>query len=109
MATVAFFPSPMTGHVNPFLGIGRELADAGHRVVWYLPEEYRPAVTLAGGELRPYTLVRQRHHRPGDDAMTRFALVPMWLTAECRQVLPRIVDDVRDLAPDVIVYDMLCV
>jgi MGT family glycosyltransferase len=109
MATVAFLPSPMTGHVNPFLGIGKELADAGHRVVWYLPEDHRRAVTVAGGELRSYTLVRHRPHRPGDDAMTRFARVPMWLTAECRQVLPQIADDVRALAPDVIVYDMLCV
>ncbi len=109
MATFAFFPSPITGAINPFLGLGHDLTALGHRVVFYLPEGYRDTVGAVGAELRTYRLERARPHRPGDDAVTRFAHTPMWLTAECRQVLPQIEPDVRALAPDVIVYHMLCV
>src|SRR6266545_1076904 len=109
MATFAFFPSPITGAINPFLGLGHDLTALGHRVVFYLPEGYRDTVGAVGAELRTYRLERARPHRPGDDAVTRFAHTPMWLTAECRQVLPQIEPDVRALATDVIVYHMICV
>ncbi len=109
MTTFAFFPSPLIGHVNPTIGIARELVARGHSVTFHLPEDYRTQVGTVGAGLAPYGLETPDHLCGFTDPVTRFAMVPLWLTAECVNVLPHVLDRLAVSRPDVIVYDMLCV
>jgi len=53
---ILFLGFPAQGHVNPSLGLVRELARRGHRVTCLLTEAYREKVQAAGGVLKPYPL-----------------------------------------------------
>ncbi len=54
MAKYAFFSAPAHGHVNPTLALAQELVARGEQVIYYLTEEFRPAVEATGATLRPY-------------------------------------------------------
>lgn len=53
---ILFISLPVHGHVNPSLGLVRELVRRGHRVSYILTESYRDKVEAAGGVLLPYLL-----------------------------------------------------
>jgi NDP-glycosyltransferase len=54
MATYAVFCTPGYGHVNPTLALAQELVARGQRVIYYLPEDFRPAVEATGAVFRLY-------------------------------------------------------
>ncbi len=54
MATYAVFCTPGYGHVNPTLALAQELVACGERVIYYLPEDFRPAVEATGAVFRLY-------------------------------------------------------
>jgi MGT family glycosyltransferase len=47
----AFVVPPLTGHVNPTLGLGAELLSRGHDVAWISPDDSLADSLPAGGEL----------------------------------------------------------
>src|SRR5438093_10158656 len=55
MATYAVFCTPGYGHVNPTLALAQELVARGEQVIYYLTEEFRPAVEATGATFRPYS------------------------------------------------------
>lgn len=109
VSTYAFLVAPLHGHVNPTLPVARELMDRGHRVVYWLPEEFRGPVASTGAAFLPYEPSPTSGWLQADDPLRRFAMIPVWLAAESVDVLPQVLDGVRAERPDVVVYDVLCV
>jgi hypothetical protein len=54
MATYAFFNIPAYGHVNPTLAIVQELVRRGHKVSYYLTEDFREVIQATGATFQPY-------------------------------------------------------
>ena len=48
MSTIVFFCIPAYGHTNPTLGVVRELAARGHKVVYYSYDTMRKPIEAAG-------------------------------------------------------------
>jgi MGT family glycosyltransferase len=57
MARAFFFGTPAHGHVNPTLGVVRELIARGETVVYFATEEFRAKIEAAGAEFRGYESV----------------------------------------------------
>ncbi len=109
---VLFTVPPLTGHVNPTVAVGAELAARGHEIAWagptsvltrLLPAQARilPAGEEAGGG---YTALHARWRDLRGVAALRFlweeALVPLG-----RAMVPGVADAVRAFEPDVLVAD----
>ncbi len=56
MARVLVVITPAEGHVNPSLGLVKQLTDNGEEVVYVCTEEYRSRIEQTGAELRTYPL-----------------------------------------------------
>jgi MGT family glycosyltransferase len=90
MATYAFCNIPAWGHVNPTLAVAEELVRRGHNVSYYLTEEFRETIQATGATFEPYEAVE-------GGGGPRFSTVP-----------PAVIDRLRTLSPDVILYDFMC-
>ncbi|TWH70704.1 4-hydroxybenzoate 3-monooxygenase [Micromonospora olivasterospora] len=111
MTQLAFLIAPMHGHVNPTLPVARELVARGHRVIYWLTAQFRDAVAATGAEFREIRTPPPDPRLPADtDPLVTLALIPARLAAAAVEVLPGVLDGVRELGPDtVVVYDQLCV
>ncbi|MGF9905692.1 macrolide family glycosyltransferase [Brevibacillus porteri] len=59
MARVLYVTIPAEGHVNPTLGLVRQLVDNGEEVVYMCSEEYRDRLAQTGAQFRAYQLDEQ--------------------------------------------------
>ncbi|HEV3485884.1 MAG TPA: nucleotide disphospho-sugar-binding domain-containing protein, partial [Vicinamibacterales bacterium] len=62
MSRFLFATFPVTGHVNPGLGVARELVVRGHDVRWYSTPRFRRAIENIGARWVPF-----RHALPVDE------------------------------------------
>lgn len=106
MARYVFFNIPGYGHVNPTLAVVQELVRRGHRVSYYLTEEFRAEIEATGATFQPYELKRTNSIVDAAKASPRLGL--LFLLEDKDTVPPQIIERVRDEQPDVIVYDFMC-
>ncbi|MGG4455722.1 macrolide family glycosyltransferase [Brevibacillus porteri] len=59
MARVLYVTIPADGHVNPTLGLVKQLVDNGEEVVYMCSEEYRDRLAQTGAQFRAYELEEQ--------------------------------------------------
>lgn len=59
MARVLYVTIPAEGHVNPTLGLVKQLVDNGEEVVYMCSEEYRARLAQTGAQFRAYQLDEQ--------------------------------------------------
>lgn len=64
MSTIVFFCIPAYGHTNPTLGVVRELAARGHKVVYYSYDTMRKPIEAAARRLSPATLTTRSNAFP---------------------------------------------
>ena len=100
-----FAVAPLRGHVNPTMGVARELASRGHEVDFYLPASH-PDAKPSGVTVRHY--FQTPPTLPADPAL-RFAEMPLAATRDAVEVLPQVLPRLERHPPDVMVYDALCV
>lgn len=111
MATYAFFNIPAYGHVNPTLAIVQELVRRGHKVSYYLTEDFRDVVQATGAIFQPYEskIKEMRAVSPAANGTGKPLQVgPTFIFEDKQFVPPQIIDRVRAEQPDVIVYDFMC-
>jgi MGT family glycosyltransferase len=111
MATCAFFNLPARGHLNPTVPVVKELVRRGTHVHYFMNEEYRKPIELAGGTFHPLPALNrlggastQRGLAPDDKQV---ALMPFAMAYQAPQVIPQLVEALRALAPDCLVYNTL--
>lgn len=68
MARVLYATIPAEGHVNPTIGLVKQLVDNGEEVVYMCSEQYRSRLARTGAQFRPYqmdeTVFRQLGFNP---------------------------------------------
>ncbi|RSS68927.1 glycosyltransferase [Streptomyces sp. WAC06614] len=107
-----FVVPPLTGHVNPTVAVGAELAARGHEVAWAGPAEVLTGLLPERSHVLPagertgdgYGRLHERWRDLRGVAALRFlweeALVPL-----ARAMLPGVLDAVREFRPDLVVAD----
>jgi MGT family glycosyltransferase len=100
MARVLFLNLPMYGHVVPTLDVVRELVDRGEEVVYYLTDDFEEAISATGATFQRYESTLKDWRPQG-----RFSRL---LAEECVAVIPQVIERVRDMQPDYIIYEANC-
>lgn len=106
MSTAVVLNLPEHGHMNATYPVVAELARRGERVVYYATEPYRASVEAAGAEYRSYgdaEAFRPPAHTGG------LYSVMAWEIGLAETLLPRLVEELRELAPDYLLIDSMCV
>ena len=109
MSKIAIINLGAHGHVNPTLTMTQELVKRGHQVHYFLTEEFAAAVQVTGAVLGPYESDFGNHVPPADKVVEVMPTFPLRLLSEAAATMRQIFDRVRDLRPDVILYDPMCV
>lgn len=106
MSTYVFFNVSAYGHMNPTLPIVAELSRRGHKIYYFTGELWADAVQEAGGipVILPGTLRNQHTTAPGDKEI---ALLPFLMALELPPIVPEIVDRLKRIQPDCIVFNTL--
>jgi MGT family glycosyltransferase len=97
-----FYSVKGTGHVNPTLPLVRALVARGHDVTYTLTPEWKERIEAMGA--------RYRNTGEGDTPFTTAAYHPNGmflreLLPAAAAVVPRLLEQARELGPDLIVYD----
>lgn len=108
MPGAVFFNVPAHGHINPSLPLVEELTRRGHEITYFTTASYRERVEKAGASVEIYDGVQDDYFESqnlnGSDP-TRAARELMKTT---RSLLPDLLERVRQLSPDYILYDCMC-
>jgi MGT family glycosyltransferase len=111
MSGFAFFNLPALGHLNPTLPVVKELVTGGAIVHYFVGEKYRQLVESVGGRFNSLPpLERLGNQRMGDSAAPddrQLALLPFAMAYQAREVVPSLVERLRLLNPDCLVYNTL--
>jgi MGT family glycosyltransferase len=110
--------SPLTGHLNPLLGVGRILVEAGHRVTVLSGPQLESRITAIGGSFRGFSAAADLNRRqPASVAAELKALPPgvqrLRVAIERRfiETIPGQRDDIlqvlQEYTADVIVADSM--
>lgn len=103
---VAVFVFADFGHVNPTLGLTRELVARGHRVTYVVDHRYTELVERAGARTVGYTSRRGAFGKVPDPSAERLAAEGYELLVETMEtVCPRAVAALASDVPDVVLYD----
>ncbi|QFY13404.1 oleandomycin glycosyltransferase [Nonomuraea phyllanthi] len=104
MSTIAFLNVPMHGHINPTLPVVAELVRRGHAVTYHISPAFADEIQATGATVF-------RHPETGrplaDPPMP--ATVLAGITRAAVDLLPRVLRELRDIRPDLIVHDSACV
>jgi UDP:flavonoid glycosyltransferase YjiC (YdhE family) len=111
MTTFAFFNLPARGHLNPTLPIVKQLVSEGATVHYFVGEEYRELVERAGSRFHSLpTLKRlgnEEEQKPSAPDDRQIALMPFAMVYQAPHVVPQLIEALRPLHPDCLVYNTL--
>jgi MGT family glycosyltransferase len=101
MGTAYFFNLPYHGHINPCLPLIQALTRRGERVIFYGPDEFRPATEASGATFRAFNY---KEERQGCGLM----VLGEWQIRVTEECLGQLVADAHRDAPDYLVVDYAC-
>ena len=111
MLTFAFFNLPARGHLNPTLPVVKELVAGGATVHYCVDEKYRKLVESVGGKFNLLPSLNRLGQRKAGDSSgpddRQIALMPFAMAYQAKQVVPDLVEALRALNPDCLVYNTL--
>lgn len=108
MGKIVFFNLPgATGHINPTVGLVKQLVSYGENIIYYAGEESRQQFENLGVEFRSYERWFHYNHNAetGVDIL-KMAFAEIDMTLACIEPLLEIT---RQDNPDCIIYDPCCV
>ncbi|MBO9731486.1 MAG: hypothetical protein J7623_22790 [Chitinophaga sp.] len=106
MPTYVFFNVSAYGHVNPTLPIVTALCKRGHTVYYFIGESFADTVQQAGAIPVIFSeMPRSQHATPPGDK--EIALLPLLMARESPRVVPEIVDKLKSIRPDRIIFNTM--
>lgn len=106
MSKALFFMVPTSGHVNPSLPLTSELVSRDEQIICYLTEGYRAKVEATGAEFRVYSSIDDNYFDGLDGSNP--PNTAQRLAATSLEILPELVQIVRQEQPDYILFDSMC-
>lgn len=103
MSTIAFLNVPMHGHVNPTLPVVAELVRRGHSVTYHIAPAFSAEIEATGATVYPYP----EADRPLADPPMPVTMID-GLARTAVDLLPRVLSELRDIRPDLIVHGSAC-
>jgi len=111
MSRFAFFNLPARGHLNPTLPIVKELVAGGAEVHYFVSEEYSNLVEAAGAIFHPLPSLNRLGDQKNEDSSPpgdkQITLMPFSMAYQSLLVVPQLVETLRTLNPDCLVYNSL--
>jgi MGT family glycosyltransferase len=111
MTTFAFFNLPARGHLNPTLPVVKQLVSEGATVHYFVGEEYRELIERAGSRFHPLPPLKrfgdQVAQRPSAPDDHQIALMPFAMAYQAPRIVPQLVEVLKGLRPDCLVYNTL--
>ncbi|MBT2575312.1 glycosyl transferase family 1 [Bacillus sp. ISL-51] len=107
MANVLMIGFPGEGHINPSLGVVKELKAKGENVVYYGVKEYEDKIVSSGAEFREYEDFRKDQfgkNATGDENRDSTEFLVMMLETS-KKAARRIIEEVKQESYDYIMYD----
>lgn len=107
MARGIFFGVDLHGHVNPTLGLIRELTGRGEQIRYYSGEPFRARIEAAGANFVAYKdpLGFGTYDAGGIET---FLVTADFILDRSRKIVDAVLDEVREWAPDYIIHDAFC-
>jgi MGT family glycosyltransferase len=106
MGKVYFLHVPAYGHINPTIGVMRELSACGEDVIAYATERFRDKLEGAGATFRPYRNLSIDPDRIPYLSKKVVRMAPILLEST-REILPGILEDARADCPDYVIHDCM--
>ncbi len=106
MAKLIFFNLPAYGHINPTLELVSTLVQSGEEVFYYAGEDFQEVIEGTSASFRAYPIKFPYSLITISENIFRSALMLMRYTHE---VLPLLLEEVKQIAPDYIMHDSLCI
>lgn len=111
MSTVVFVNAPAYGHINPTLPLVAELVQRGERVFYYTLDTFRSEIEQAGATFCSYGKGFPNHFAQGieDNPFLKNPFLMIEANLETgKWVVDNLLEEIRDLQPDYIIYDSFC-
>ncbi|QYR23216.1 glycosyl transferase [Paenibacillus sp. sptzw28] len=114
MGKVLFISFPAEGHVNPTVGLVKELTKKGEQVTYYCVENFRERMEGAGAEVRTYDnfisqdLINKVGGRGPDSNMDPLAFME-FLLRKSDELVKSILPAVQNEKYDYVIYDHMCI
>ncbi|AEI45825.1 macrolide family glycosyltransferase [Paenibacillus mucilaginosus] len=111
MAHVLMINLPAEGHVNPTVGLVKELTARGERVTYYCTEDFKERLEGAGAVVRTYKNYHQElmgAGRPGAEGFDARQMMNFMLHG-AELMVKGILPEVRQESYDYVIYDSMCV
>ena len=106
MSRVIFFNVPAHGHINPTLGLTKELIRRGEDVVYYASQTFSQIIAATGASSRGY----ERFFHYDYKKMRHPWVLSAYLSHLSLELLDgNLLEDAQSLQPDYIIHDQLCI
>jgi MGT family glycosyltransferase len=104
MSRVVFLNISAPGHVNPTLGLVVELINRGEEVTYYENPYFQKEIEALGASFRSNPPLKEVVRSQYND---EFSIIPA-LTWTAAEMLPSLIELIREQKPDYIIHDSLC-
>ncbi|MED1738889.1 glycosyltransferase [Bacillus swezeyi] len=108
MGNVLMINFPGEGHINPSLGVTKELQRRGEKVVYYAVEEYAEKIKKTGAEVRLYPDFRDflsLGKNVTDEKEMDFAEIGYNMAKKADEIVQIIYQEVKDESYDYVIFD----
>ncbi len=104
MSKAFFFSIPFSGHVNPGVGLARELVEKGEEVIYYCTDSFREKIESSGAVFRSYG----DKFYLNDDFVTHNNIEILRVHMELSElIMEQLYNDIKRDKPDYIVHDFM--
>lgn len=104
MSKVFFFSIPFSGHVNPGVGLAKELVEKGEEVIYYCTDSFREKIESSGAVFRSYG----DKFYLNDDFVTHNNIEILRVHMELSElIMEKIYNDMKRDRPDYIIHDFM--
>jgi MGT family glycosyltransferase len=111
MARVLVVITPAEGHVNPSLGLVKQLVDSGEEVDYVCAEEFRTRIQPTGAKLITYPFVADAFSKDADlkpaEYKHHYQFVYMMVKGMIQPIIPEVLRVIEDRTYDYLIYDSL--
>ncbi|TKH46510.1 glycosyl transferase [Paenibacillus terrae] len=111
MARVLVVITPAEGHVNPSLGLVKQLVDSGEEVDYVCTEEFRTRIQPTGAKLITYPFVDDAFSKDADlkpaEYKHHYQFVYMMVKGMIQPIIPEVLRVIENRTYDYLIYDSL--